>query len=69
MGQKEFEFTGVVEEVRPIYVPTDGCMQYTIILDKPMRVYGTEKSSVLMHTLPDGQASSYTGGSDWMEKT
>jgi hypothetical protein len=63
----DYEFTGTVISSRPIFVPTDGCIQHTVQLDKAILVHGASKGVVLMHTLPDGKPSSYVRYTDHME--
>jgi len=63
-----FPFTGKVIAARPIYVKTDGCIQHTIQLDKEINIYGTDRSIILCHTLPNGKPSSYVDFSDAMEE-
>jgi hypothetical protein len=62
-----YEIVGTVISSRPIFVPTDGCIQHTVQLDKAIMVFGTSRGTVMMHTLPDGQPSSYVKYTDRME--
>jgi hypothetical protein len=61
MGAK---FSGVITEMRALTVKTDGCFEYTIQLDAPVIVFGTERSSLCLYAKFDGTPSSYTHHAD-----
>lgn len=55
-----FNVSGVVEDRRNLTVKTDGCVEHVVKLDSPIEVFGRIAESLIMHTLDDGQPSSYT---------
>lgn len=55
-----FVFTGVIESERSLTVRTDGCFEHCVVLDKPIMVFGEERSDIIMYTKWDGTKSSYT---------
>jgi hypothetical protein len=56
----EIPFTGTIVESRALTVRTDGCMEFTVRLDKPVTAYGLQREVILMNTKFDGSPSSYT---------
>jgi hypothetical protein len=63
----DFQFCGVITEMRRLTVKTDGCFEYVVALAKPMTVFGVERSELLINAKFDGAASSYTRFSDYMQ--
>ena len=59
-------FVGVIEEKRPVYVPTDGAFLHYVRLDEPMTIFGEARDVLCLYTKHDGSPSSYTKFSDWM---
>lgn len=63
----DFSFSGVVESRRFITVKTDGCVEHIVKLNFPLVVYGRETDVIVMNTLFDGGASSYSRFTCWMK--
>jgi len=61
-----FDFSGCIVDMRELTVKTDGCFEFTIQLEKPMVIFGSERESILMNTKYDGTPSSYTKFRDFM---
>ena len=54
------EFSGVITQMRPLTVKTDGCFEYVIKLDNSITVYGHQRDVLCLYAKFDGSASSYT---------
>jgi hypothetical protein len=56
----DFEFEGVIESERALTVGFAGCFEHCVVLDKPIMVFGEERTDIIMYTKWDGSKSSYT---------
>jgi hypothetical protein len=57
-------FSGKLVDRRSLTVKTDGAVEYSVELDQPIVVFGTERNHVLMVAKWDGTPSSYTKFTD-----
>lgn len=60
------KFSGTIVAMRAVTVKTDGAFEFTVKLDRPMKVYGWERDTLCMHAKFDGTPSSYSGFKDAM---
>ena len=63
----KFAISGTITNMRPLTVRTDGCFEYMIDLDKPIVVFGIERTDCIICAKFDGQPSSYTKHTDWIK--
>lgn len=57
-------FRGVITEMRPLTVRTDGCFVYFVALSEPVTVFGEQRDSLVVNAKFDGSPSSYTRYTD-----
>ena len=60
------KFSGVIQSMRALTVPTDGAFEFFVKLPQPIVVYGAKRDVLVLHTKFDGSPSSYTKHTDSM---